>query len=84
VANDRLAGSGYWRLAWGRLRRDPLAMASGSLLLAVFFACFIGAPLLAAALGHGPDTVFSSAVHDFGPVAAKADPRIVVARRTFS
>ena len=25
VSNDRLAGSGYWRLAWGRLRRDPLA-----------------------------------------------------------
>ena len=34
----------------------------------MFFACFIGAPLLAAALGHGPDTIFSNAVHDFTPV----------------
>jgi hypothetical protein len=49
---DTRAASGYWRLAWGRLRRDPLAVASGSLLLLVFFACFIGAPLLAAALGR--------------------------------
>jgi peptide/nickel transport system permease protein len=65
---DTRAASGYWRLTWGRLRRDPLAVASGSLLLLVFFACFIGAPLLAAALGHGPDTIFSSAVHDFTPV----------------
>src|SRR3954469_8261742 len=65
---DTRAASGYWRLAWGRLRRDPLAMASGTLLLLVFAACFIGAPLLAAALGHGPDTIFSNAVQDFRPV----------------
>ncbi len=65
---DKRAASGYWRLAWGRLRRDPLAVASGSILLVVFFACFIGAPLLAAVLGHGPDTIFSNAVHDFRPV----------------
>jgi peptide/nickel transport system permease protein len=59
---------GYWRLAFARLRRDQLAMAIAGLLLVVFSACFLGAPLFAMLLGHGPDTVFPSAVHGFTPV----------------
>jgi hypothetical protein len=27
---DTRAASGYWRLAWGRLRRDPLACPSAA------------------------------------------------------
>ena len=51
-----------------RLRRDPLAVVTGTVLLVMFAACFIAAPLLARMLGHGPDTIFASAVHGYSPV----------------
>jgi len=52
-----------------RLRRDPLAVVSGSILMVVFVACFVLAPLLARMLGHGPDSIFASAVRGYSPVS---------------
>ena len=46
---------GPWRLAWRRLRRDRVALWSGVLLIFLLCALFIGAPLAATLLGHGPD-----------------------------
>jgi ABC-type dipeptide/oligopeptide/nickel transport system permease subunit len=49
-------------LTWRRLKRDRLAMASGLYILFVLVLCFPLAPLFAHMLGHGPDTIFPSAV----------------------
>jgi len=50
-------------LTWRRLRADRFAFACGLFLLFVIAACFLGGPLLAHLLGHGPNTVFPSAVN---------------------
>ncbi|MGN6379740.1 MAG: ABC transporter permease [Gaiellales bacterium] len=60
--------SGYWRLTFQRLRRDRLAVASAAVVLAVFLTCFVVGPLLTMMLGHGPDTIFPSAVRGYQPV----------------
>jgi peptide/nickel transport system permease protein len=48
-----------WRLAWMRLRKDHIAMASlGFIVVLVFVAIF--APLLTALIGHGPNEQFTN------------------------
>jgi peptide/nickel transport system permease protein len=59
---------GHWRLAFDRLSHDPAALVAAALIVVVVVACFAGAPVFAALLGHGPDAGFPSAVHDFTPV----------------
>jgi peptide/nickel transport system permease protein len=50
-------GRSPWRLAWARLRRDKVAVASFAVIcLIVLLAVF--APVIASILGHGPDTQF--------------------------
>src|SRR5215216_4988975 len=50
------------RLAWRRLRRDRVALASGVFLVFVLFACFPGAKLYGRLIGHGPNDLFPYAV----------------------
>lgn len=68
---------GHWRIAWRRLRRDKIAVASGVFLLLVLFGVFPGAPLAARALGHGPNDLFPYAVNTslrpVGPLALVPD-----------
>jgi peptide/nickel transport system permease protein len=49
-------------LLWRRFRRERLAIAALSGLAAIVLACFVGEPLFARLLGHGPDTFFPRAV----------------------
>jgi peptide/nickel transport system permease protein len=50
-------GRSPWRLAWARLRRDKVAVASFAVIcVIVLLAVF--APVIAAILGHGPNTQF--------------------------
>jgi len=49
---------GYWELVWRRFRRDKVAIASGCFVLFLVFAAFIGAPIAAHILGHGPNDQF--------------------------
>jgi peptide/nickel transport system permease protein len=49
-------------LTWRRLKSDHLAVASGLYITFVLLLCFAGLPLFSHLLGHGPDTVFPSAV----------------------
>jgi peptide/nickel transport system permease protein len=51
---DAIQGRGPWRLAWERLRRDPVALASAATLVLIAAAA-IAAPVVAHAVGHGPD-----------------------------
>ena len=52
-----IRGRSPWRLAWERLRRDRAAkIAAGTILVIVLFALL--APVIAAAIGHGPNQQF--------------------------
>jgi peptide/nickel transport system permease protein len=49
-----IQGRGPWRLAWERLRRDPVAVASAVTIVLIAVAA-AAAPAVAHAVGHGPD-----------------------------
>ncbi len=61
---------GYWEQIWLRLKRDKLALAGGVFIILLFFVAFIGAPIAAKLLGHGPNDQFFNAVdpNSFLPV----------------
>jgi peptide/nickel transport system permease protein len=58
-------GRGPWQLAWERLRRDPVAVVSAATLVLITVAA-VAAPLVAHAVGHGPDDQY----HDIGVTTA--------------
>src|SRR5438094_5376451 len=60
--------AGAWTLAWRRVKRDRIALASGTFLVVVVFAVFAGGPLLSRAVGHGPNDLFPFAVTNLKPV----------------
>src|SRR5919202_6168286 len=60
--------AGAWTIAWRRLRRDKVALASAAALVLIVLACFAGAPLAAKLLGHGPDDLFPYGAHSLKPV----------------
>ena len=49
-----IQGRGPWRLAWERLRHDPVAVASVATLVLIAVAA-LAAPAVAHAVGHGPN-----------------------------
>ena len=59
---------GAWTIAWRRLRRDKIALASAGILSLIVFAAFAGGPIVAKLLGHGPDDLFPYAQHSLKPV----------------
>jgi peptide/nickel transport system permease protein len=65
---ENVRAAGAWRVAWRRLKRDRIALVSASFILFVLFMAFIGGPILARLLGHGPNTVFLYAASDLKPV----------------
>ncbi len=73
--------AGHWTLAWRRLRRDRVALASGVFLVALLFAVFPGAPLYERAIGHGPNEFFpyavSSSLRPAGPLTRVWDTAIL-------
>ena len=60
-----IQGRGPWRLAWERLRRDPVAVASAATIVLIAVAA-VAAPTVAHAVGHGPDDQY----HDIGVTTA--------------
>jgi len=56
-SGNEVAARSPFQLVWTRLRRDPTAMVSASVILLVIIAA-IAAPLIAAWVGHGPDEQF--------------------------
>jgi len=60
---------GYWDLVWLRFKRDRLALWSGAFVVFVLLACFVGEPVAAHFLGHGPNDIFPLATNlDLKPV----------------
>jgi peptide/nickel transport system permease protein len=57
AAGRAVEGRSPWQLAWARLRRDKVAVASFAVIcMIVLLAVF--APVIASILGHGPNTQF--------------------------
>jgi peptide/nickel transport system permease protein len=76
---DAVKARGYWELIWIRLRRDKLAIAGGIFIVVMFLVAFIGAPIAAKILGHGPNDQFFDAVDPdsflpVGPMTTVDDP----------
>ena len=62
VAGMFVAPSSGGALVWRRFCREPLGVAALAGLVTIVLACFVGEPLLASVLGHGPDEFFPGAV----------------------
>jgi len=61
-AEGSVKARGYWELVWLRLKRDRVALAGGAFIIFMFLVAFIGAPIAAHILGHGPNDQFYTAV----------------------
>jgi peptide/nickel transport system permease protein len=59
---EAVKARGYWEQVWLRLKRDKVAIAGGIFIIGLVLTAFIGAPLAAAILGHGPNDLYFSAV----------------------
>lgn len=59
---DAVKARGYWELVFIRFRRDKLAVASIGFIIFLFLAAFVGAPVAARLLHHGPNDIFQYGV----------------------
>jgi peptide/nickel transport system permease protein len=57
---------GYWEQVWRRFRRDRIAIAGGVFIVLLMLAGFVGGPVAAKLLGHGPNDQFFTALDDLG------------------
>jgi len=55
---------GYWEQVWLRFKRDKVAIAGGVYIVFVVLAGFIGAPIAARILGHGPGDLFANGLNE--------------------
>ena len=53
---------GYWEQVWLRFSRDKVAIGGGLFIVFLFLAAFVGAPIAAKLLGHGPDQITQNGV----------------------
>lgn len=70
---------GYWEQVWIRFKRDKVAIAGGIFVVFLFLAAFIGGPVAAKLLGHGPNDQYYTAVDPttllpLGPLSHVSDP----------
>jgi len=56
VEPEAVRARGYWELVWARFKRDRLAVGGGLFVIFLFIVAFVGAPIAAKLLGHGPNT----------------------------
>jgi peptide/nickel transport system permease protein len=53
---------GYWEQVWLRFSRDKVAIGGGLFIVFLFLAAFVGAPVAAKLLGHGPNQITQNGV----------------------
>ena len=58
-AEGAVRARGYWEGVWLRFRRDKLAIGGGVYIVFLVLIGFIGAPIAAKILGHGPNDLFA-------------------------
>ncbi len=56
---EAVRARGYWEGVWLRFRRDKFAISGGAYIILVFLIGFVGAPIAAKLLGHGPNDQFA-------------------------
>jgi peptide/nickel transport system permease protein len=56
---EQVRARGYWEQVWRRFKRDKVAVGGGIFIIFMFAACWIGAPIAASLLGHGPNDLFA-------------------------
>jgi peptide/nickel transport system permease protein len=61
-----VAPLGYWTQVWRRFKRDKVAIGGGVAIVFLFLVSFVGGPLFAHILGHGPDQNFDGGVSPGG------------------
>jgi peptide/nickel transport system permease protein len=54
---------GYWEQVWRRFRRDKVAIGGGVTIVLLLLASFVGAPIAAHLLGHGPNDITQNGVN---------------------
>jgi ABC-type dipeptide/oligopeptide/nickel transport system permease subunit len=59
---EPVKAKGYWEQVWTRFKKDKVAIAAGGYIVLLLLAAFIGAPIAAALLGHGPGDQFTFGV----------------------
>src|SRR5438874_1962063 len=50
---------GYWEQVWRRFKRDHVAIAGAFFIVFLFVVAFVGSPIAAHWLGHGPNDQFA-------------------------
>ncbi len=60
---EQIKARGYWELAWLRFKRDKVAIASGIFIVLLVLVCFVGGPVSAHFLGHGPNQIFDGGLN---------------------
>ena len=55
---DEIQARGYWESVWRSLKQDKAAVGGGIAVIVLILLCFVGAPIFAWILGHGPDQIF--------------------------
>jgi peptide/nickel transport system permease protein len=68
LGESGVVARGYWEQIWRRLRRDWLALSSAIFIAFLVLAAFVGAPIAARLLGHGPNDLIRGGVENFTPV----------------
>ena len=56
--SDEIKARGYWESVWLTLKKDKAAVGGGITVIILILLCFVGAPIFAWILGHGPDQIF--------------------------
>ncbi|RDI75382.1 ABC-type dipeptide/oligopeptide/nickel transport system permease component [Gaiella occulta] len=60
AAAVEIRARGYWEQVWRRFRQDRVAIAGGVFIVALVVAAFVGGPIAARVLGHGPNEIFAN------------------------
>jgi peptide/nickel transport system permease protein len=55
---------GYWEQVWRRFKRDRVAIGGALFIVFLFLASFIGGPVAARLLGHGPTDLFAGGLNN--------------------
>jgi peptide/nickel transport system permease protein len=58
TAGPSVKARGYWEQVWLRFRRDRVAIVGGVFIVLLILAAFVGGPVAAHLLGHGPNDIF--------------------------
>ncbi len=57
---ETVKARGYWEGVWLRFKKDRVAIAGGVFVVVLLLAAFVGAPIAAQVLGHGPNDPFNN------------------------